>query len=326
VQDLGNIFSGLIGQVLGSAPVQIGSRLVVAYLAILWLASAFWVFRDARRRTKDLISPYVAAGGVVALTPFLFPLGVIAYRVVRPPETITERAARDLESYVLAASVDHTRCRSCGRTVEETWMRCPACGADLAVACPACGGRVEFDWSVCAWCAHDLDPLGDAATMPAPIVPIDVPAAMADLGAAPPVTDEEVEEPLSERPVAAAAAIPPADAGSRRPAPRARRGAIPGWDPRVVLPPTAAPATRGAATSRGNEPVASPSSGTSAMDETEVGVPVIDPDAPGAAARTWTTTTAKDRKRPASSSPSSRTERRKQRVTVPPELERRRSR
>src|SRR6188768_2885378 len=108
MQDLGQIFGDVIGQVLGSPPVQIGARLIVAYLAILWLAAAFWVFRDARRRTKDVISPYVAAGGVVALTPFLFPLGVIAYRVVRPPETVTERAARDLESYVLAASVDHT--------------------------------------------------------------------------------------------------------------------------------------------------------------------------------------------------------------------------
>ena len=305
MQDIGQIFGDIIGQVLGSPPVQIGARLIVAYLAILWLATAFWVFRDARRRTKDVISPYVAAGGVVALTPFLFPLGVIAYRVVRPPETVTERAARDLESYVLAASVDHTRCRTCARTVDETWMRCPACGADLAVGCPACGGRVEFDWSVCAWCAHDLEPLGDAATMPAQVLPIDVPAAMADLGVEPLASVEGLDD------------VPPAEpAASAEP----RTGAIPVWDPTVVLP----------AEAEVSPEAVTPGAGADA-DETEVGVPVFDPLAPGAPAAAWTTTTAAtDGERsewssasPWASSRGPRTERRKQRVTVPPELERR---
>jgi double zinc ribbon protein len=242
----------------------------------------------------------VAAGGVVALTPFLFPLGVIAYRVVRPPETVTERAARDLESYVLAASVDHTRCRTCSRTVDETWMRCPACGADLAVACPACGGRVGFDWSVCAWCAHDLEPLGDAATMPAHVVPIDVPAAMADLGGGPLATTEALDRLPAEEPA------------STEP----RTGAIPGWDPTVVLPavPESSPDA--------------PPPGDGAPDDTAVGIPVFDPLAPGAAspARTTTWAATDDERTSASSwsSRGSRAERRTERVTVPPELERRR--
>jgi hypothetical protein len=311
VEDIGKIFGDVIGQVVGSPPVQIGARLIVAYLVVLWLASAFWVFRDARRRTKNVLSPYLGAGGVVALTPFLFPLGVIAYRVVRPPETVSERAARDLESYVLAASVDHTRCRTCGRTVDETWMRCPACGSDLAVACPACGGRVEFDWSVCAWCAHDLEPLGDAATMPAPVVPIDVPAALADLGVAP----LEPVDPLEDVPLDEPTAV------DEQP----RRGAIPGWDPTVVLPAAELAEASSEAPPRDH------------AEETEAGggVPVFDPIAPGAPAAAWTTTwAASDGERSARSSTSpgtsgssasrgSRTERRKQRVTVPPELERR---
>lgn len=307
MQEIGQIFGDVIGQVVGSPPIQIGARLVVAYLVILWLASAFWVFRDARRRTKNVLTPYVGAGGVVALTPFLFPLGVIAYRVVRPPETVSERAARDLESYVLAASVDHSRCRTCARTVDETWMRCPACGADLAVACPACGGRVELDWSVCAWCAHDLEPLGDAATMPAAMVPIDVPAAIADLGMAPLEPADELDDvPLDE---------PAATDEQPRP------GAIPGWDPTVVLPA----AELADASSEAPPP-------SDDGQETEVGMPVFDPIAPGAAAAAWTTTrAASDGQRAGRSSMSpgssgsreSRTDRRKQRVTVSPELERR---
>lgn len=314
MQDIGQIFGDVIGQVLGSPPVQIGARLIVGYLGILWLASAFWVFRDARRRTKDLISPYVAAGGVVALTPFLFPLGVIAYRVVRPPETITERAARDLESYVLAASVDHTRCRSCARSVDDTWLRCPACGADLAAACPACGGRVEFDWSVCAWCAHDLEPLGDAATMPAQVVPIDVPAAVADLGAASLAAADELDGLPNDDPAAWT---------------EPRPGAIPGWDPTLVVPAT--PGVAAAAEPPGAQIGPEPP-GDDASIPSEVGVPVFDPLAPGAVAAAWTTTRDAD-ERDERSSPSTsassrgpRVDRRTEPVMVPPEAERRRSR
>jgi hypothetical protein len=200
VSDLQQTFEDLIGQIIGSSIVQIGWRLVLAYLVIIWLATAYWTFRDLHQRTRNPLAPYLAAGGVLALTPFGFPLALIAYRAVRPPETVVERRARDLEAYVLASEVGRSSCAGCRRAVDEMWMRCPACGLQLATSCHSCGGRVERDWTVCAWCARDLVPSGSPAVEIPP--PLPVPGVLT-----------------------------PSDDGVA-----AARGAIEGWDPTIRLP------------------------------------------------------------------------------------------
>jgi hypothetical protein len=207
--DLQKTFDDVVNGIIGSPFVQIGWRLIVAYVVIIWLATAYWTFRDLHQRTRNPIAPYLAAGGVLALTPLAFPLALVAYRVVRPPETAAERRARELEAYVLASEVGRSACAGCGRTVDEMWMRCPACGLQLAISCRACGARVEPDWSVCAWCARDLQPAGVAAVEAPP--PLPVPEILA-------VPDEPEREP---------------------------RGAIAGWDPTVRMPGEEVAAVRG---------------------------------------------------------------------------------
>jgi len=142
------------------------AQAIVAYLSILWLASAFWVFRDLYRRTRDPISPYVAAGSVILFTPLFFPLAVLAYRLMRPSTTLAERRTLELEAELLAREAASSGCPACGRHVEDTWSRCPGCGVPLASDCPACGERVELDWAVCAWCAYDFE---DPPTEPVPV-------------------------------------------------------------------------------------------------------------------------------------------------------------
>lgn len=191
--DLFQTFGDEVDAILRHPLVALSIQLVVGYLVILWLAAAYWTFRDLRARTRDPLTPYLAAGGVLVLTPFAFPLGLLAYRVMRPPETLAQRRTRDLEGYVLTAEVARASCATCAATVEDDWMRCPVCGRELATSCEACGGRIEPDWSVCAWCARDLEPYGEPA--------VDAP-------------------PL---PVPAAALLP------EPPVPAAPRDAIPGW-------------------------------------------------------------------------------------------------
>ena len=56
---------------------------------MLWIACAYWVFKDARRRIDDKI---VLA--VVVLTGLVFgPLGLIVYAIVRPAEPLADRAS-----------------------------------------------------------------------------------------------------------------------------------------------------------------------------------------------------------------------------------------
>lgn len=150
--------------------VVFGIQAVVAYLCILWLASAFWVFRDLHGRTRDPISPYLAAGAVVLFTPLFFPLAVLAYRVMRPACTLAERRTLELETELLSRQVSATGCPSCRRPIDESWSRCPGCGTRVGDECPACGERVGLDWAVCGWCAHDFEQPapGDALPVTAP--------------------------------------------------------------------------------------------------------------------------------------------------------------
>ena len=176
MDELFQIVGDTISKVLAHPIVQIVIWLTALYLVILWLAAAYWTYRDAHLRTRNALVPYLAAAGIVVMTPIAFLLALIAYRIVRPPETIAERRARDLEAYVFAAEVASLSCAQCGAAVGDDWMRCPACGNQLAIPCNACGGRIEPDWSVCAWCARDLEPFGEPSVeapvlrrVPAPV-------------------------------------------------------------------------------------------------------------------------------------------------------------
>ncbi|HET7725696.1 MAG TPA: zinc ribbon domain-containing protein [Candidatus Limnocylindrales bacterium] len=157
MDELLEIVGEQVAAVISHPVVVFAIQATVAYLCILWLACAFWVFRDLYRRTRDPISPYAAAGAVVLFTPLFFPLALLAYRLMRPATTLVERRAMELEAELLAREADVEACPACGRRVQETWSRCPACGVPLASDCPGCGERVGLDWVVCAWCAYDFE-------------------------------------------------------------------------------------------------------------------------------------------------------------------------
>ena len=57
---LGEIGKALAG-FFGSPVVQFLIYSIAVYLVVLWLASAYWVFRDMQLRTENPILPYLAA-------------------------------------------------------------------------------------------------------------------------------------------------------------------------------------------------------------------------------------------------------------------------
>ena len=69
---------------------QLGIRVLVAYFVLIWLASAFWAYRDMRLRSASAFTPYVAAAAIIVFTPIFFLFGLLLYRIVRPKETIAE--------------------------------------------------------------------------------------------------------------------------------------------------------------------------------------------------------------------------------------------
>lgn len=160
----------VIGEILGNPIVQLLIAGTLAYLALLWLATAWWVFSDLRRRTAEPALPYLAAAGVLIASPILFPLAVIVYRIVRPGETIAEARERELTERLDALEAETTlACPSCNRLVDETWLVCPNCRARLAHRCANCGQTVGLDWALCAWCGHEFGRTVLPERMPRPV-------------------------------------------------------------------------------------------------------------------------------------------------------------
>ena len=58
-----------IGSIFSSPVLQLGLRAIGIYLAIIWIASAYWAFRDMQQRSDNAILPYLAAAGVIVFTP-----------------------------------------------------------------------------------------------------------------------------------------------------------------------------------------------------------------------------------------------------------------
>jgi RNA polymerase subunit RPABC4/transcription elongation factor Spt4 len=135
------------------------------YIVILWLATAYWAFRDMQQRSENPVLPYLAAALIVLFTPLLFVFGVIVYRIIRPHEKIADVYERNLAEEALLAEVETIRtCPSCSRRVSEEWIICPSCRTRLNRVCANCGRLVGLDWSLCAWCGKDFE-RGDVADL-----------------------------------------------------------------------------------------------------------------------------------------------------------------
>jgi RNA polymerase subunit RPABC4/transcription elongation factor Spt4 len=147
-----------IGDIIASPVVQIGARLIFVYIVVLWIATAYWAFRDMQQRSDNAILPYLVAAGIILFTPFLFVFAVWVYKIVRPHEKIGEVWERNLAEEALLNEVESIRhCPTCERRVDEEWIICPSCRTRLNRVCPNCSRLVGLDWSLCAWCGKDFE-------------------------------------------------------------------------------------------------------------------------------------------------------------------------
>jgi RNA polymerase subunit RPABC4/transcription elongation factor Spt4 len=154
---------------VNSPLVQFGIQATGIYIVLLWLASAYWAFRDMQGRSANPVVPYLAAGLVVAFTPAFFLLGLIVYRIVRPQERLGEAYERGLAEEALIAEIEQIEhCATCGRKVHEDWIICPTCRTRLKRVCPHCSKLVGLDWSLCAWCGRDFERREATGAVPVP--------------------------------------------------------------------------------------------------------------------------------------------------------------
>ena len=138
--------------------VELLGQLIVIYVVLLWLGTAYWAFRDMQARTENPILPYFAAALIIFFTPLLFVFAVILYLIVRPRESLAEVYERSLAEETLLAEVEKNKlCPTCRQRVGPDWLVCPNCRTRLHRICPACTRLAEPDWALCAYCGKELE-------------------------------------------------------------------------------------------------------------------------------------------------------------------------
>ncbi len=158
-----NTIGETIGGFFANPIVTFALQAIAVYVVILWLAAAYWAFRDMQLRSENPVLPYLAAALIVLFTPVLFLFGVVVYRIVRPQEKIGEVYERNLAEEALLAEVESIKtCPACRRRIQDEWIICPTCRTRLNRVCANCGRLVGLDWSLCAWCGKDFE-RGDIA-------------------------------------------------------------------------------------------------------------------------------------------------------------------
>ena len=87
-----DLFEG-VNDFFDSATWLVIQNLSLFFLAVFWLAIAYWVYKDARRRIDD---PWlVGMATILGLVPPF--IGAIVYMLFRPPEYLEDVRERELE-------------------------------------------------------------------------------------------------------------------------------------------------------------------------------------------------------------------------------------
>jgi len=129
-------------------------EIVIALAGLFWVASAYWTYKDARRRIDD--SWLVGFATVLGLVPYAGPL---IYMLFRPPEYLEDVRERELEIKAMEERLARRdlHCPVCRAEVDSTFLICPVCTTKLKQACRGCKAPLEALWQVCPYCETPVD-------------------------------------------------------------------------------------------------------------------------------------------------------------------------
>jgi RNA polymerase subunit RPABC4/transcription elongation factor Spt4 len=129
-------------------------NLAIFFVVVIWIATVYWVYKDARRRITDTLIVLVSTAiGVVAF------IGPLIYMLFRPPEYLEDVRERELEIKAMEKRLGarDLRCPVCRAEVEEDFLICPVCTTRLRQACATCGRPLEAAWQVCPYCETPIE-------------------------------------------------------------------------------------------------------------------------------------------------------------------------
>jgi hypothetical protein len=140
-------------------------NLFLFFLVVFWIATIYWVYKDARRRITDPLLVWVFTA--VGVVPFIGPL---IYMLFRPPEYLEDVRERDLEIRAMETrlAVRDLHCPVCRAEVDDDFLVCPVCTTKLRQPCAKCGRPLEQLWQVCPYCET---PIGEPSATPVEPLP-----------------------------------------------------------------------------------------------------------------------------------------------------------
>ncbi len=130
-------------------------NLALFLVAVFWLAVAYWVYKDARRRIAD---PWlVAVATLLGLVPPF--LGATVYMLFRPPEYLADVRERELEIKEMEERLGASdlQCPVCRADVDPAYLVCPVCTTKLKQACVSCKAPLDTLWQVCPYCETPIE-------------------------------------------------------------------------------------------------------------------------------------------------------------------------
>ncbi|MEZ4501610.1 MAG: zinc ribbon domain-containing protein [Dehalococcoidia bacterium] len=132
------------------ATARLAGTLAGGYIALIWLASVLWVYRDISSRTRDPVSQTVS----VAIAVVMPLIGLPIYFALRPNETLQEAHDREIEQEAMLSEMHSlTSCPNCRRPVEGDFMVCAYCATELKQPCASCGQPLRAAYRYCPHCA-----------------------------------------------------------------------------------------------------------------------------------------------------------------------------
>lgn len=130
-------------------------NLALFFVAVFWLATAYWVYKDARRRIED---PWLVGMATVLglIPPFI---GALIYMLFRPPEYLEDVRERELEIKAMEERLSQRDlyCPVCRAEVEAGFLVCPVCTTKLKQACINCKSPLEPLWQICPYCETPIE-------------------------------------------------------------------------------------------------------------------------------------------------------------------------
>jgi hypothetical protein len=134
----------------------VARNLAILFAVVFWIALAFWVHKDARRRIGDPFLVFVAT--LLGLAPPY--IGPLVYLLFRPSEALEDVRSRHVELQVLEQQLARSRptCPLCSSPVDADFSVCPVCTTTLREPCARCDAPLEPLWQMCPYCASPIEP------------------------------------------------------------------------------------------------------------------------------------------------------------------------